>query len=63
LKIRLKNKANKRFFFEFAISFFLGLSDQVEMLAKVGKELDGMSMQRFFFSYSQITIERKINLV
>ncbi len=44
-------KVNKRFFFEFAISFFLGLSDQVEILGKVGKELDGTSLQRFFFYF------------
>lgn len=39
-------------FFEFVISFFLGLADQVEMLSKVGKELDGMwRIENFFFIF------------
>jgi len=50
-------KVNKRFFFEFAISFFLGLSDQVEILGKVGKELDGTSLQRFFFYFFCLSIK------
>jgi hypothetical protein len=40
--IERKRKTLKRFFFEFAISFFVGPSNEVEILGKVGKELDGM---------------------
>lgn len=39
------------FSFRFALSYFLGRLDQVEILGKVGKELDGMSIEKFSSSF------------